>query len=130
MPSLRQPHAEQARFLVRMNGVVLLPARLPQRRDRQERVEHHLGPRGTDPHAADAWRTRRSNDPQVRQVDVGADGIRHQIDMVAELGECLDSMVFAEWRAPRLEERLGGEHQDAQRARTGRLLTGRIGQGQ
>ena len=42
--------------------------------------------------------------------------IGDEIDRMAELGQRLDAMVFAEWRAARLEERLRRQHQDAQRA--------------
>ena len=48
-------------------------------------------------------------------VDIAADRIGHQIDVMAELAERLDAVVFAEGRAARLEERLRREHQDAQR---------------
>ncbi len=48
--------------------------------------------------------------------DVGPERIGHEVDGMAELGQRLDAVVFAEWRAARLEERLRGQHQDAQRA--------------
>ena len=48
-------------------------------------------------------------------VDVAADRIGDQIDVMAELAERLDAVVFAERGAARLEERLRREHQDAQR---------------
>ena len=45
--------------------------------------------------------------------DVSAERIGDEIDRVAEVGQRADPVVFAERRAPRLEERLGGDHQDA-----------------
>ena len=42
-----------------------------------------------------------------------AEGIRYEIDLVAERGEGADAVELAERGAARLEERLGRDHQDA-----------------
>jgi hypothetical protein len=47
---------------------------------------------------------------------IAPDRVGHQIDVVAQLAERLDPVVLAERRAPGLEKRLGGLHQDAERA--------------
>ena len=50
---------------------------------------------------------------QIGQLDITADRIGHEIDVMAELAERFDAVVLAEGRAARLEERLRREHQDA-----------------
>ena len=56
---------------------------------------------------------RERDDAKMRQIDIAPERIGDEIDMVAELTECFDPMVFAERRTPRLEERLGRQHQYA-----------------
>ena len=56
-------------------------------------------------------RLRNTRSPGHRHVV--AERIRHQIDLVPELGERPDAMKLAERRAAGLEERLGRDHQNA-----------------
>ena len=58
-------------------------------------------------------RPQAAEDPQPRHRDVAAERIRHQIDLMPERGQRADAMKLAEGRAPRLEKRLGGDHQNA-----------------
>ncbi len=50
---------------------------------------------------------------EIGELDIAADRIGHQVDVMAELTEGFDAVVLAEGRAARLEKRLGREHQDA-----------------
>jgi hypothetical protein len=45
-------------------------------------------------------------------VDVFAEWIGDEVDRVPEIQQRADAVIFAEWGAPRLEERLGGDHQN------------------
>ena len=110
---LREPHADEAHLFVRVNRVVALRRDAPRDRQQHQRIEHDLGERRTDAHLADKRRAQAAEDAQIRQLDITADRIGHQIDVMAEFAERLDAVVLAEGRAARLEKRLGREHQDA-----------------
>lgn len=122
-----EPHAEDAHLLVRVDGVIPASAKQRHAEDRQgqKRVQQHLDGRRPDRHLADQRRPPGTDDAQVRQVDVAADRVGHQVDMVAILDEGLDTVEFAERRATRLEERLGREHQDPERCGGGVTMAGR-----
>jgi hypothetical protein len=79
----------------------------------QQQVQRHLGKRWSDSHAPHKWRPPAPVHLQAAQRHVPPEGIRHEIHRVAEVGQRPDPMVFAERRAPGLEERFGGDHEDA-----------------
>ena len=86
-----QPHAEQAGFLVGVDGVVAAGACQPGRGDGQQGVEQELGGGGSDADAAQERRPGAADDLEARR---------------------LDAVVLAEGGPARLEEQLGGEHQE------------------
>src|SRR5262249_16415596 len=51
-------------------------------------------------------------DPEPRHFNVLSDRIGGKIDLVPELGQRLDPEILAKRCPSRLEERLGGDHQD------------------
>ena len=124
----RQHHADQAALFVRVDGVVGRAQRPPQRGGGQGGVEGDLGPGRAD---ADVLDQRRPQTPDHREpghLDVTPERVGDQIDGVTERDERLDAVEFAERGAPRLEERLGRNHQDVHwrpqpTEYTGRLCT-------
>ena len=60
----------------------------------------------------DERRTRRTEHAQARHRDVPAERIGDEIDGMAEIEKRADAVILAERGAPRLEERLGRDHQD------------------
>ncbi len=111
-----QHDPDEPAFFVRVDGVVPVPARAqgtPERGQREKRIERNLGERRSDPHAAHERRPQAAEDPEPGHRDVAAERVRHQIDLMAERRQRADAMKFAERGAPRLEERLGCDHQNA-----------------
>jgi hypothetical protein len=99
-----------------MHRVVTPAAAAPRaadRRQRQQRIERQLRERRSDPDAAKERRPQRSEQLQPGQRDVGPERIRDEIDLMAEITEGPDAVIFAERRATRLEERLWRDHQNA-----------------
>ena len=111
----REQHADEAALFVRVHGIVPIAHRATKRGDGQRQVERNLRRRRTNPHVADERRTRAAEDPQPRHRDVAAEGIRDEIDRMAQLEQRANTVILAERRAPGLEERLRGDHQDAHR---------------
>ena len=107
----RDHDADRRAFFVRVHGVVLTFARAVQRRQRQRHVQKQLGRRRADLHARDERRPGRAKDAQARQRDILAEWIGDEVDRVAEIEKRADAVILAERGAPRLEERLGRDHQ-------------------
>src|SRR5688572_29387187 len=92
---LREPDADQPHLFMRVNRVVPLSGCAPEDREEHQAIEHDLGERRSNPDAPDEWRPQASEDTQVRKLDVSPDGIGDEIDVMAELAERFDAVVFA-----------------------------------
>jgi hypothetical protein len=112
---LRQPHADQAHLLVRVDGVVAFAPRAAGDGDEHQTVEQDLGDRRADAHPGDEGGPPGPEDAEVGDVHVPADGISDQVDVVPQLGQGLEAVILAEGSAAGLEERLRRQHQDAHR---------------
>ncbi len=110
----RKHDADDAALFVRMNRVVPRRQRPADRGEREQRVEHDLRARRTDPHAAKKRRLEAPKQSQPGHRHGLPERIRHEIHLVTELGERADTVELAERGAARLEERLGRDHQNAQ----------------
>ncbi len=110
-----QPHADQSHFLVRVNGVVVPSPGAAENRGQHEAVEDHFDGRWPNPYFFDKRRPPRPEDRQIRQQHIGADGIRHEVDVMPELPEGFDPVVLAEWGAPGLKKGLWRQHENAKR---------------
>jgi hypothetical protein len=111
-----KPNPNQAHLFMRMNGIVSFRHDAAEDREYHQGVESQLGERRPDADAAHERWPQAAKDAQAWKLDVTADGIRDEIDVMAELAQRLDAVIFAERRAARLEERLRREHQDAHTA--------------
>ena len=109
----RQHDADGPALLVRVDVVVVPLA--GRRGGPSPRAAGRAGPsRATGRSARAARRAAASAmQPQARHRHVPSERVRHEIDRVAELDQRADTVVLAERRAPGLEERLRGNHQDA-----------------
>ena len=103
---------DRGALLVGMHSVVLAFARAVQRGQRQRHVQKQFGRRGADLHARDERGPGRAEDAQTRQRDILAERIGDEVDRVAEIEKRADAVILAERRAPRLEKRLGRDHQN------------------
>ena len=110
-----QHHADEARFLVRVDDVVAASEHAPDGGERQGDVERDLRERRADADPVQERRTEAAEDAQPRQADVAAERIGDQVDGVAQVGERADAVVLAERGAPGLEERLRRQHEDLHR---------------
>ena len=108
----RNQHADGGALFVRMNHVIARTARPIQRRHRQRQIQKQLRGRRPDLHARHEGRPRRAENVQSGQFDVPAKWIGDEIHRVAKIEERANPVVFAERRAPRLEKRLRGDHQN------------------
>ena len=108
----RQHHADQAALFVRVDGVVGRAERPAQRRGGQGGVQGDLGPGRADADVADQRRPQTADHREPGHLDVLPERIGDEIDGVTQRDERLDAVEFAERGAPRLEERLGRNHQD------------------
>src|SRR4030095_13233560 len=108
-----------------MDEVVAITRRLSPRRESQTGVQQNLWERRTYADASHEGRTGRSDDPEIRELHVCTDRVGDEIDLMTELHQRFDPVIFAERRAARLEEWLRGEHQNLQRThRRGHSGTG------
>ena len=109
----RQHDADEAALFVRVHGVVPLAQRRAGWPSAQSRDRAALSPT-TGRCRTSCTKGGRRHRKIVRpgSDDILAEGIGHEIDRVTQLEQGADAMVFAERRPPRLEERLGGDHQD------------------
>ena len=117
-PSMRRQHdADQAALLVRVDGVVAsCRARAGSAVSASARSSGTLAHDGPMPMCRTNGGRRQRKTREPGQLDVAAERIRHQIDGVAERDQRADAVVFAERRAPGLEERLRRDHQDVHAA--------------
>ena len=104
-----------------MNGCIAPWSSQSDRGGGQQQVEDDLDERRSNRHPIHERQFRAAVNPQIRQIDILPDRVGHQIDVVAKLDEHLNPVVLAEGGAPRLEERLWSEHQDAWRGAHNRL---------
>jgi hypothetical protein len=108
----REHDPDRDPFLVRVHRVVPAAQRTSERRDREGRVERDLRERRSDADRAKKRRPQAPEDLQAGHQTILAERIRHEIDGVAEIREGADTMIFAEGRASRLEERLRRDRPD------------------
>jgi hypothetical protein len=94
-----------------MDGVVLTLPCAVQRRQGQRHIQKELGRRRADLDAGDERRPGRAKNPQARQRDISPERISDEVDRVTEIEKRPDAVILAEGSAPRLEERLRGDHQ-------------------
>jgi hypothetical protein len=105
-------HANRRAFLVRMDRIVAAAACAIEGRQCKREIQKDLGCRGADLHTRDERRSCRSEDAKSWQDHVLAEGVRDEVNSVAEIEKCADTVILAEWSTPRLEKRLGGDHQN------------------
>ena len=109
----RQPDADETHLFVRMNRVVSPGHRAAGHGQQHQPIERQLGERRANADLADERWFERAKNPQVGKLNVAAERIRDEVDLVPQFAEGLDAVVLAEGGAARLEERLRREHQDA-----------------
>ena len=114
-PQQRGEHdADEPAFFVRVDGVVAPGEGAPERG--QRRAARRAGASRATARSSRGARTAAAAQRNTRRpgiVDVLAERIGDEIDLMAERGQRADAMKLAERRAARLEERLGRDHQNA-----------------
>jgi hypothetical protein len=116
MEQPRQRRRQVGGLLDRVHDVVAPPRHQPGRLRDERHVERELGQRRAGAHAPDGQgHAAVVADPVDRHVLTL--GIREQVHPVALAGEGFHHGAHGQRRPPHLEERLGGQEEDAQRAR-------------
>jgi hypothetical protein len=96
-----------------VHDVVAPAQRAPDRRQRDRDVERDLRDGWADSDVMHEGRPQAAENTQPGQRDVLAKWIRYEVDGMTQLEQGANAMVFAEWRAPGLEERLRRDHEDS-----------------
>jgi len=83
---------DEPAFFVRVDRVVTPGEGTPDRAQREQRVERNLGQRRPDLHVIQERRPQAAKDTKPRHRHALAEGIGHEIDLVAERGEGADAV--------------------------------------
>src|SRR4029453_7787464 len=109
----REHHTNDAALFVRVNRIVTIGCGTADRGERERQVERNFRERRTDTNVMNKWRPRAPKESQSRHRYVTAKRIRDQIDSMSKIDQGANPMVFAEWSASGLEERLRSNHEDS-----------------
>ena len=104
--------AGKGRLLVGEDRVIPAAQERPEGGEEQQGVERDLDEGRTDFDPSNTEEIRDPSDSQTGEGDVLPERIGHEVGLVTQVGEGFEADINADRGSPRLEKRLGGEHQD------------------